>query len=75
MHITPRSAVIVAATALFLGIPSLVAAQTAPASPAPAAVAQAAAPLPTPTPRAFTMSGFFRSYYFTRQNASNNPGV
>lgn len=30
---------------------------------------------PTPTPDPLTVRGYFRSYYFTRQNASNNPGV
>ena len=30
---------------------------------------------PTPTPNPLTVRGYFRSYYFTRQNASNNPGV
>jgi hypothetical protein len=44
------------------------------ATPAPGRVAQAAAAA-TPTPNPLTVSGFFRSYYFTRQNASNNPGV
>ncbi|HVA33857.1 MAG TPA: hypothetical protein VNG31_06890, partial [Candidatus Baltobacteraceae bacterium] len=34
---------------------------------------QAAAPAPTPNP--LSASGFFRSYYFTRQNATNNPGT
>jgi hypothetical protein len=44
------------------------------ATPAPAKVAQAqTAPSPSPSP--FTYRGFFRSYYFTRQNASNNPGT
>lgn len=33
------------------------------------------APAPTPTPNPLSVRGFFRSYYFTRQNASNNPGV
>ena len=44
------------------------------ATPAPAKVAQAE-PAPKPSPSPFTYSGFFRSYYFTRQNASNNPGT
>ncbi len=36
-----------------------------------------AVPSPSPSPAAspLTLSGFFRSYYFTRQNASNNPGA
>lgn len=32
-------------------------------------------PVPTPTASPFQWSGQFRSYYFTRQNASNNPGA
>jgi hypothetical protein len=32
-------------------------------------------PTPAPTATPLTVSGFFRSYYFTRQNASNNPGA
>lgn len=35
-------------------------------------VAQAA-PTPRPAPTPFVWSGYARSYYFTRQNASNNP--
>lgn len=45
----------------------------APATPSPT-VAQTA-PTPTATPNPFEFSGRFRSYYFTRQNASNNPGA
>jgi hypothetical protein len=41
---------------------------------APAALAQTP-PTPKPTATPLTVSGFFRSYYFTRQNATNNPGV
>jgi hypothetical protein len=37
-------------------------------------VAQAS-PAPTATPNPFSYSGYVRSYYFTRQNASNNPGT
>lgn len=44
------------------------------ATPGPAGVAQTAAAA-TPTPNPLTISGFYRAYYFTRQNASNNPGV
>lgn len=43
-------------------------AQTAAATPAPA-------PRATATANPFTYTGTFRSYYFTRQNASNNPGT
>ncbi|MGB6952232.1 MAG: OprD family outer membrane porin [Candidatus Cybelea sp.] len=32
-------------------------------------------PPPPPTPNPLTVGGYFRSYYFTRQNASNNPGT
>jgi hypothetical protein len=47
------------------------------ATPAPATtVAQETpAPLATPTPNPLQIGGYLRSYYFTRQNASNNPGV
>jgi hypothetical protein len=38
------------------------------ASPAPS-------PAATATPNPWVVNGFFRSYYFTRQNASNNPGA
>jgi hypothetical protein len=55
-------------------------AQSAPASVVPAAVrqsnvAQDVVPTPSPTPDPFTFRGYIRSYYFTRQNASNNPGA
>ncbi|MGC1381669.1 MAG: copper amine oxidase N-terminal domain-containing protein [Candidatus Baltobacteraceae bacterium] len=45
----------------------------APAPPPP----PAAAPPPPPpaTPKPLTLGGYLRSYYFTRQNASNNPGA
>ena len=32
-------------------------------------------PPPPPTPNPLKIGGYFRSYYFTRQNASNNPGA
>src|SRR5689334_19296362 len=32
-------------------------------------------PSPTPTPNPLTISGFYRAYYFTRQNASNDLGT
>jgi hypothetical protein len=39
--------------------------------------AGSAEPTPTPSPAAspFSFDGYLRSFYFTRQNASNNPGV
>lgn len=40
----------------------------------PAPIAQVV-PAPSPTPSPLTWTGQFRSYYFTRQNASNNPGA
>src|SRR5579862_418200 len=52
--------------ALALGALSSAAALADTASPAPAA---------TPSPNPLSLSGFYRTYYFTRQNASNNPGV
>jgi hypothetical protein len=74
VHINPRCVAVLAA-ALLLTSPIASQAQVAPASPAPAAIAQSTTPVPTPTPNPLTLSGRFRSYYFTRQNASNNPGV
>jgi Copper amine oxidase N-terminal domain len=47
----------------------------APAPPPPEAAPPPPAPVPTATPPIFTYHGQFRSYYFTRQNASNNPGT
>ncbi len=43
--------------------------------PAPAPEVTVAPPPPPPTPNPLTLGGLFRSYYFTRQNASNNPGT
>jgi len=49
-------------------------AQTPPS--ASSVVAQSAAePSPSPSASPFQWSGTIRSYYFTRQNASNNPGA
>lgn len=62
------------AVALTIAVPALASAQTA-ASPAPKATVAQAEPVATPTPNPFTWTGTFRSYYFTRQNASNNPGT
>jgi hypothetical protein len=47
-------------------------------APAPPPVPEATvAPPPPPvaTPNPLTLGGYFRSYYFTRQNASSNPGT
>lgn len=62
------------AVALTIAIPALASAQT-PATPKPDATVAQAEPVATPTPNPFTWTGTFRSYYFTRQNASNNPGT
>ncbi len=45
-----------------------------PAPPPPEATV-APPPPPPPTPNPLTLGGYVRSYYFTRQNASNNPGA
>jgi hypothetical protein len=46
------------------------------APPPPAPVETVAPPPPPPaTPNPWHLGGYFRSYYFTRQNASNNPGA
>jgi hypothetical protein len=44
-------------------------------APAPRPPEAAPPPPPPPTPNPLTVGGYFRSYYFTRQNASNNPGT
>jgi len=46
----------------------------APPPPAPPPV-EAPPPPPPPKPNPWVVGGYFRSYYFTRQNASNNPGT
>jgi len=51
---------------------------TPPPAPPPPPVPEATvAPPPpaTPAPSPWTFPGYVRSYYFTRQNASNNPGA
>ncbi|MEO6835587.1 MAG: hypothetical protein ABI231_06740 [Candidatus Tumulicola sp.] len=58
--------------AVVLASPSWASAETL-ATPAPKAAT--APPDPAPTPNPFTVNGSVRSYYFTRQNASNNPGT
>jgi hypothetical protein len=44
-------------------------------APPPAPEATVAPPLPSPTPFPISIHGYVRSFYFTRQNASNNPGA
>ena len=70
MPLTPARAVflMVLTMALFAAAP------VAAATPWITTVAQGS-PAPTPTPDPLSVSGAFRSYLFTRQNASNNPGV
>ena len=63
-----------AAAALAAASITLASAQTASKPSSSANVAQTET-VPSPSPSPFTYSGFFRSYYFTRQNASNNPGT
>ncbi|MFY9884160.1 MAG: copper amine oxidase N-terminal domain-containing protein [Candidatus Cybelea sp.] len=46
----------------------------APPPPAPVET-EAPAPPPSATPNPLKFGGYFRSFYFTRQNASNNPGA
>jgi hypothetical protein len=50
---------------------------TAPPTEASPAPEETVAPPPPPssTPNPLKVGGYFRSYYFTRQNASNNPGT
>ncbi len=45
------------------------------APPPPRPVPEATLAPPKPTPNPLRLGGFFRSYYFTRQNATNNPGT
>src|SRR5579862_9879268 len=44
-------------------------------APPPPTEAPPPATAPPPTPNPWTFPGYVRSYYFTRQNASNNPGA
>ena len=44
-------------------------------APPPPPVPTATLAPPPPTPNPLKLGGYFRSYYFTRQNASNNPGT
>jgi hypothetical protein len=43
--------------------------------PPPVPEATVAPPPPPPTPNPLKLGGYVRSFYFTRQNASNNPGT
>ena len=57
-----------------VAIPLSASAETS-ATPAPRKIVAQANPVASPTPNPLTYRGFFRSYFFTRQNASNNPGT
>ena len=46
-----------------------------PEAPPPPTEAPPPPPPPTAAPNPWVLGGYFRSYYFTRQNASNNPGT
>jgi hypothetical protein len=70
VHLTPARVAILA-TAIGMLVPSPLLAAT---TPTPSAVAQAT-PAPKASAKPLTIGGFARSYYFTRQNASQNPGV
>jgi Copper amine oxidase N-terminal domain len=47
----------------------------APPPPPPPEATMAPPPPPPATPNPLKLGGYVRSYYFTRQNASNNPGA
>ena len=47
----------------------------APPPPPPPEATMAPPPPPPPTPNPLTLGGYLRSYYFTSQQASNNPGT
>ncbi|HEY3676134.1 MAG TPA: hypothetical protein VGK84_09100, partial [Candidatus Tumulicola sp.] len=61
---------LLAAGVLWASLGGHAVAQTSP-TPVPPPPLTAASPTPNP----LTWNGQFRSYYFTRQNASNNPGA
>ncbi|HEY1428439.1 MAG TPA: OprD family outer membrane porin [Candidatus Tumulicola sp.] len=69
MNITSITRGLLAAGVLWASFGAHAIAQTYP-TPVPPPVTTA-----TPTPGPLTFDGQFRSYYFTRQNASNNPGA
>jgi hypothetical protein len=69
------SRVVLAMAAVVLASTSFALAETK-ATPAPKlTVAQETTPAATPTPNPFTFRGSVRAYDFTRQNATNYPGV
>lgn len=61
------------AIATFIATRAIAAAQTPPANDEEGAVE--ATPTPAPSPNAVIYHGYVRSFYFTRQNASNSPGA
>src|SRR5580700_9004587 len=69
-----RTAVAATVLAAFIANAGMAAAQTLPESDEESTVAQPS-PTPSPSPQAFIYRGYVRSFYFTRENASNNPGT
>jgi hypothetical protein len=69
-----RFSVAVALTA-FIVTAAAAAAQTPPPSDEEATEEARTEAIPTPSPKAVAIRGYVRSFYFTRQNASNNPGA
>jgi hypothetical protein len=69
------AAIRIAAAALTLSCMTFAMADANAEPAAKATIARDASPAPSPTPRPFTYNGYFRSYYLTRQNASNNIGT
>ncbi len=78
MHLT-LARIAVPTAAMFLLLAPAARAQTAPllaqTPAAPSGTTAPLAPSATPSPNPLAIGGFFRSYLFTRQNASNNPGA
>jgi hypothetical protein len=70
----PLAAGLLALAAVAATTAAPLAAQQA-APPGPATTPGPAGPTPSPVPTPLVLDGWFRSYYFTRQNASNNPGT
>jgi hypothetical protein len=69
-----RTAIAAAVLAILIANAGIAGAQTLPESDEESTVAQPS-PTPSPSPQAFTYRGYVRSFYFTRENASNNPGT